>query len=171
MNSTTKETPYKILYGVDHTSGFLPSTGKNTAADEFIDVRNRIRADVADAIRMAQVKMAHYYDKGHTPMDLKGRVYLWLVYGTAVRYKLPGSTSISTIRVGPFTIKRKVNKLAYELDLPKRMKIHPIISIAHLEQAPDDPFNRQPMKPGPVVVDGEDQYVVDRIVGHEQRGR
>ena len=52
-NSTTKETPYKILYGVDHTSGFLPSTGKNTAADEFIDVRNRIRADVADAIRMA----------------------------------------------------------------------------------------------------------------------
>ena len=49
-----KETPYKILYGVDHMSGFLPSTGKNTTADEFIDVRNRIRADVADAIRMAQ---------------------------------------------------------------------------------------------------------------------
>ena len=104
-------------------------------------------------------------------MDLKGRAYLWLVRGTAVGYKLPGSTSISTIRVGPFTIKRKVNKLAYELDLPKRMKIHPIISIAHLEQAPDDPFNRQPVEPGPVVIDGKDQYVVDRIVGHEQRGR
>ena len=90
---------------------------------------------------MTQAKMTHYYDKRHTPIDLKGRASLQLVRRTAVGYKLPGSTSISTIHVGPFTIKRKVNKLAYELDLPKRMKIHPIISIAHLEQAPDDPFD------------------------------
>jgi hypothetical protein len=39
----------------------------------------------------------------------------------------------------------RVGKLAYRLELPESMKIHPVISIAHLEPAPDpekDPFKR-----------------------------
>lgn len=66
---------------------------------------------------------------------------------------------------GPFKIKRKVNDLAYELELPDSMHIHPIISVAHLEQHVPDDWNRvRPDKPGPVLVDGEEQYEVERII-------
>lgn len=64
----------------------------------------------------------------------------------------------------------KVGKLAYELDLPLVRTIHPGISIAQLEPAPDtpDPYERaNNQEPPPVrAEDGEDpEYEIERLVG------
>ena len=43
---------------------------------------------------------------------------------------------------GPFPIKLQVSQLAYELDLPIDMHIHPVISIAHLDPWTPDAYGR-----------------------------
>ena len=52
---------------------------------------------------------------------------------------LPGrpSRKYSQQRAGPFIVKRRVGRLAYELDLPDTMGIHPVISVTHLAPSPD----------------------------------
>lgn len=42
---------------------------------------------------------------------------------------------LSLVKMGPFHIKRHVGWLAYKLDLPPSLDIHPVISVIHLEQA------------------------------------
>lgn len=63
--------------------------------------------------------------------------------------------------MGPFTVKQKLGRLAYELDLPANWKVHPAISIAHLELAPagKDPFNKPIQEhPESLEVDGETDH-------------
>lgn len=45
------------------------------------------------------------------------------------------------------------------------MRIHPVISTAHLEQyVPDDWQRVLPEKPDPVMVDGEEQFEIEKIM-------
>ncbi|KAI5803551.1 hypothetical protein DFH27DRAFT_473186, partial [Peziza echinospora] len=54
---------------------------------------------------------------------------------------------LSPVMAGPFRVKRVVAKgLAYELDLPDGYQIHPVISIAHLEDCPVDTWGRQSLQ-------------------------
>jgi hypothetical protein len=131
------------------------------------------------AIDFAAARAKRQYDARHRPLEFgEGEeVYLRLHKG----YHLPGNPSrkLSQQRTGPFVVKRRVGRLAYELDLPANMGIHPVISVAHLAPTPDgkDPFDRDAPPPGPVCESqssasessnpepGED-YEVEAVVKH-----
>src|SRR5271156_2135419 len=64
-------------------------------------------------------------------------------------------SALEVKKIGPFPIKRKVGKVAFELDLPEYLKIHPIISCVHLEPTlPEHPDSQTP--PPPLTVEGEE---------------
>jgi hypothetical protein len=69
--------------------------------------------------------------------------------------------------MGPYPIVKKISDLAYRLDLPSSLRINPVISIIHLEQAPVDGYQRHMPMPLLVPVDGEPQYKIKKII--EQR--
>jgi hypothetical protein len=134
-------------------------------------IRNLRRIDAESAIVFAGNAAKEYYDSRHTPVELNvgEMVYLRLHKG----YQLPGKPNrkISEQRTGPFEVKKRIGKLAYELDLPPRWKIHPVISIAHLVPAPDgdDPFERPVADPQePIENEGDDDdwksYELERVV-------
>ena len=116
------------------------------------------------------------YNSNHKPISLKegSQVYLRLYRG----YKIPGldNCKLSHQRVGPFTVKKAVGPLAYELDLLVTMRIYPVISIAYLELLPseEDPFDRpRPKNPPPVsaVDDDAPEYEIERLLGKRISGR
>lgn len=113
--------------------------------------------------------MAKYFDAKHTPLKNMDKVWLKLAKGVHNGYRLPNMSALDVIKTGPFSIKKKIGKLAFELDLPNHMKIHPVISCIHLEPATEDPFNRELPPPAPILVDGEERYLIDRILRKEQR--
>jgi len=113
--------------------------------------------------------MALYYDCKHQLTELTGAVYLRLSKPTSIGYKLADANKLSIVKDGPFKIKRRVGKHAYELELPERLNhIHSVISIAHLEQVTEDPYNRHIELPGLIIVNDEEYYVFDRITGKER---
>ncbi|OQD78469.1 hypothetical protein PENDEC_c001G07228 [Penicillium decumbens] len=94
--------------------------------------------------------MKRHYDAKHKPVHFK-------------RY------------VGRFKVLERIGRLAYKLDLPESWRIHPVISIAHLEPAPsgDDPWNRQSDTVHTPTDDhrfpGETRYDVEAILAKRVR--
>jgi hypothetical protein len=80
--------------------------------------------------------------------------------------------------LGPFTVTKKIGKLAYRLDLPPSMaRIYPVFNISLLEPW-NEPFRFKGFKPGPTQIPDDvsagDRYEVEGILEHKDtaaRGR
>ena len=141
-----------------------------------IDDYRPCHIDAKDAIAFASMRMKNYYDLNHKLMFFKvgDLVNLRLHRG----FTIPGilHKKINQQFVGPFKVLQRVGKLAYKLELPPNMRIHPVISVAHLEPATvpaDDPWLRRRPTPPPVMVDGQEEWVIEKLLERRRirRGR
>ncbi|POS82631.1 hypothetical protein EPUL_004731, partial [Erysiphe pulchra] len=103
--------------------------------------------EAIDAIKFAAIFMKRQYDNKHKPIFFNVGDYVPLRLHRD--YNIPGvserNTKIEQQSAGPFKIIERIGRLPYKLELPPAMKIHPVVSIAHLEPAPNpnsDPFER-----------------------------
>ena len=60
---------------------------------------------------------------------------------------------------------------SFHLTLPDWLKIHPVISIEHLEKKESDPYQRKLPGPGPIRQDEHDKYIIDKIIRKEMRSK
>jgi hypothetical protein len=72
--------------------------------------------------------------------------------------------------MGPFTIVEKVGKVAYKLELPPSMQVHPVFHVSLLKDYRLDP---RYAPPAPIIdfIDGETHYQMEAIVGERKFGR
>ena len=175
VNFATGYAPNELKYGfrVNDNLNLLEDL-----PDEDYEKLRQIKRDAADeAISFANTVTKARYDRKHLAIDLNAGdlVYLKLHHG----YKIPElqNRKLSAQRTGPFKILEKVGNLAYRLELPPVMSIHPVISVAQLEPVPpgSDPYERpRPDNPPPVEEDGTDapSYEVERLLDKRTtRGR
>jgi hypothetical protein len=66
-------------------------------------------------------------------------------------------------------MKRKIGKLIYKFDLPSEMQIYPIILIIYFELMIDDSFKRINLPPISITIEGEERFLVNRIIRKERR--
>lgn len=139
---------------------------------DYAQLRDIKHNEADEAIAFANASAKARYNGKHKPLELATgeKVFLRLHKG----YTIPSlaNQKLSLQRVGPFIIKRKIGELAYELDLPPTMAIHPVISIAQLEPAPkgSDPFQREySWDPPPVKSEGDSApyYEIERLIGKQ----
>ena len=66
--------------------------------------------------------------------------------------------------LGPYKILEKVTEVSYKLDLPKSLRIHPIVHVSSLEPNYEDNFNRITPSPSPIIINDEEEYEVEEIL-------
>ncbi|SCV67917.1 BQ2448_5528 [Microbotryum intermedium] len=76
------------------------------------------------------------------------------------------SLKLDSNKLGPFAIKRIINNVTYELDLPSMMSIHPVFHVSLLEPYRPNtlPSRQQPVPPPPNLIDGQEAFVVEKIL-------
>ena len=111
--------------------------------------------------------MKEYYDSHHQPRFFKvgDLVNLRLHRGyrvLAIKFKKLGPQLIES-----FPVIERIGRLAYRLRLSSMMRIHDLISVAHLEPATDsaeDPYRRRRLLMPAVIIEGEDEIEIEKLL-------
>ena len=155
----------------------VPGIIEQKTAD-FSEDRFIFRKEAADATSFANAKAKIYYDIRHTPLLMKPGDFAYLTLNRGYRLPSQPNRKLSQQRCGPFLVKRRVDRLAYELELPPAWRVRPVVSVAQLEPAPaeKDPYHRdRPHHPDEVEVEEipsteyERNYEVEKVVNKRTR--
>jgi hypothetical protein len=95
-----------------------------------------------------------------------------------LRERMVGAPKLLERFIGPYPVKRVVSSTAYELDLPKSMRLHPVFHVHLLRPYVDSSATfpeRVPYhaRPAPAVegTDAEPEWDVEAILNKRTRGR
>jgi hypothetical protein len=166
-NSATAEatgsSPFEALYGRIPTMynepvpDNKPAANAQTWTQEAKETQEQLQLD----LKFQQIQMAKYYDKKRSSAPILkkgGKVFL---LRRNIKTKRP-SDKLDHQKIGPFEVMEKIGNNHYRLDLPSKMRIHPIFHIALLEPAPQ----RIPVAKNTEVEPENDIYKFERILDH-----
>jgi len=168
VHSSTQETPFMLDTGRHPRMGFEPHQppSKVEAVNEFKDRMQEALEEAKSALTKAKDDMARYYNQRHTPAPEYKPGDKVFLDASDVRTTRP-SQKLAHRYLGPFVVVKKVGSSAYHLHLPNSMRrLHPVFNVVKLMPAPEDPITgRHTAKPPPPeLVDGEEHYIVEKIL-------
>jgi len=130
------------------------------AVNEFTDWMKDTLEEAKSALVKAKDNMAQYYNRRRSPNDM---VYL---DSEDIQTTRP-SKKLSHHCLGPYPVERRIGKYAYHLVLPPPMRrLHPVFNVVKLSPTPDNLIvgRRRNLPPPPELMDGEEEYVVEKIL-------
>ena len=169
VHVTTKQTPFFINYGRHPWTGtdVIRQENKDETPDQFATRMKKVQEEAAIALRMANEKTKHNWDKNarkpheYSPGDL---VY---IEATNIKTGRP-SRKLDYKRFGPFEVVKKVGLSAYEIKLPPSWKGKtPNFNETYLTPYHDPQFPQQkkPPPPPPIELEGQGtQYEIEEIL-------
>jgi hypothetical protein len=162
--TTTGTSPFFASYGfepTDYTGQMEVSADNPTAAltaREFCEMQESLRLD----LMFCRTRMTMYANRKRLEgPTLKGGDKVYLLRRN-IRSDKP-TKKLDAVKLGPFKILKKKGPVNYELELPKRMRIHPVFHVSLLEPATPDATLQQDVRD----IDPEIQepiYQVERIL-------
>jgi hypothetical protein len=143
------------------------------AANDFAQRMAQMQEEAKAALEHAADEMARYYDRrrGDAPTYKVGDK-VWL---NTQNYTTDRPTKkLDHKWIGPFEITKVVSPAAVKLRLTARQKgIHPVVSVSNVRPHSPDTIPERPQdpQPGPEIIDGEEEYEVEKILDSRRRYR
>jgi hypothetical protein len=106
-------------------------------------------------------------EPGEVPEDFEIGERVWLD-SQNLQLKT-NSAKLTDRRLGPFKILEKLSDRAYRLELPENLKIHNVFYVGLLSKVKEDESRPILREPGPLEIEGEEEYEVEEIIDSEQR--
>lgn len=144
---------------------------------DWIAQRSIFRSKIADAIFFASIKFKLWYDRKHRFIIINERNYVFLRLHRDYHLSSESSRKLSQQVCDSFLIKKRVNKLTYELQLFNHWRIHSMISIAQTKSAltsESNSFNRLYVKHSSSVQTNENTedwafYEIEKLIDRRFR--
>jgi RNase H-like domain found in reverse transcriptase/Integrase zinc binding domain/Chromo (CHRromatin Organisation MOdifier) domain len=173
ISSTTGMIPFVANDG--RTPRFIPGLIRRhlvPQADSLVDSMTKVVSDLRANLSLAQ-------DRYSTAANRQRSTPPTLQVGDLVFLNRKNIKTARPVRkfddkfFGPFAIKRIINPVAYELDLPSSMRIHPVFHVSLLEPKPPAtiPTLISPPPPDPVTINDEEEFEVAAILDSRLFGR
>lgn len=130
-------TPFKAVYGVPPPRLLIYILGATRVhvVEEVLRNKEQILKLLHHNLTHAQQRMKKYADIRRTErtFELGQAVCLCLQPYRQTSVTHPSALKLVPHFYGPFTIIRKVGEVAYELDLPRESRIHPVFHVSQLK--------------------------------------
>jgi transposase InsO family protein len=166
IHSATGTSPFRCLYGRDPvmTPSKVPTDlpEANRTADTLQEIWDETKA----ALNLAKERMAGR-EPGEVPNTFEVRERVWLDSWN-LRLKT-NSPKLTDRCLGPFEVSERLSDRAYRLKLLENLKIHNVFYVGLLSKVKEDCVRPIVREPGPLEVEGEEEYDMEEIVDSEQR--
>ena len=166
LNASTKFTPFFANTGYHPKFEFLtPTDSLVPAAEDHLRRIQQTQQQLKDNLSAALVDQKKFADehrmKGPT-LEIGDEVWLSAKNITSSR----PSQKLDSKQLGPFKICRRINEVAFELQLPPWLKIHPVFHVSLLTKARRNQFSRrhQITQPPAILVNSQEEYLVQEIL-------
>jgi hypothetical protein len=136
------------------------------SADAFVTRLAENLAKARAALKQAQERQKHDADRhrSHDEFEVGERV---LVRSEALRPPLAAGAvrKLAPKTYGPYPIVAKVSSVAYKLELPATVRVHPVLHVSQLQRYHAEPGDeRVTIPPPPEVIDGEEHFFVEQLL-------
>lgn len=168
VSSTTGVSPFFAVYGTNPRFDFGPvepaSDRPSAEAESFASHMERIHDHLRSEMTFAQEAYAAAANVHRTPApSYKPGDLVW-VNSKNIRTLRPRK-KLDWKNLGPFKVIEPVGTHAYRLELPPRMRYHPVFHVSLLRPASNDPVPGQVQPPPPPIeVDNHDEWQVEDIL-------
>ena len=123
--------------------------------------------DIKNAIAFVFLKMKKIYNTRHQFIFFKIKNLINLRFHKGYRVFVITSKKIRSQLIRSFKILERIEHLIYRLKLSINMKIHNVISIAHLKSVIDfaeNSYRRRRLSISVIVIDGEKEYEIEKLL-------
>jgi hypothetical protein len=165
-SDTTRKSPFFLLMGFNPRADWIHATSPIPKVMLRLEQLKEAQIQARDAMIKAQQSWVKHRD---TPKYKEGDL-VWLE-GKNLRVNQP-TAKLAPRRHGPFKITQVMSAVNYRLELPTQWSIHPVFHIDLLT-----PYKETIMhgpnftRPTPELIDGEEEYSVEKILDSQHFGR
>lgn len=167
-HADNKRTPFEMIMGFQPIA--IPTSHEQTDYPSVLErfrLLAQYREEALAAHEIARNRIAQRINANYTPFKLGQQVWL-----DTRNLKMRVNSKMKPRKEGPFKIKRVIGKVNYELDLPIHWKVHPVFHATLLKPFKEtEQHGPSHTPPPPDILNDEEQYEVERIMGHRTRGR
>jgi hypothetical protein len=139
---------------------------------EFLTAQSAALTSARSTIQAAQEKQAFYADQKRSDHTFQVGDHVFL---NAEDITIPATRNLRSKKlmpkfVGPYTIAEQCSPVSFRLELPQTMRIHDVFHVdrfRHYHESPSSFGSRTPPRPGPTLIDGEEEYEVEAILDYQ----
>jgi len=135
IHAATKNSLFKVNYGQDLRIGFKGRRkGKYETAGKFVEKIRMIQEEAKAALGKAQEEMKKFADRkrGKGEEYRVGDLVLLSTKDLKWQMKRRRSEKLMEHFVGPYKVKRIISSNAIELELPRTIKIYPVVNVSRV---------------------------------------
>jgi len=170
IHAATKNSLFKVNYEQDPRIGFEGRRkGKYEAAEEFVKKMRKIQKEAKAALRKVQKEIKKFVDRKQGKKEEYRVGDLVLLSTKDLKWKIKGrrSEKLTERFVGPYKVKRIVSSNAIELELPKTIKIHPVVNVSRVQLYKPQVEGQKKILSKPVIIEGEKEFEVEKILNKQ----
>lgn len=170
LHASTQQTPFFANYGYHPKLDLLnPVANNNPAAEGFAKQLSELQATLRFQLQSAQESYKAAADKFRNKAPIfKIGAKVWLLRRN-IQTKRP-CDKLDYRRLGPFVVQKQINPVAYRLELPAAMKVHPVFHVSLLEPYRESSFPGRVQNPPPSIeIENHEEYEVEKVLDSRRR--
>ena len=168
-HSSTGLTPFESIYGLQPLTPISLIQPPNSETPDIVNKIHDIYSIIEDQIKIVKPEQKHPADKKSNITEYSHGDFVLLSTENLKLYNQPYKKFKDRF-IGPYKILQKISPVAYKLDLPNTVRIHPVFHVSMLKPYHSDTPDTDPVDHIPArgeYISGDNVYTIEKIQAHK----